>query len=768
MVSNFIEKNCEYIFKYPRQYILILITISLFLGYFYITLTNETSLESMVINNDPDLEFYKSFKKQFGDDEVLIVGFFAENVYSSNVLKFIESKTKELEELDTVKKVVSLSNVDDFIGSDYDFIIQPLLDSYNPDQPEKIRHRAEKNSLIINNLVNSSGNATLFLIRPETTENDPEFDDNFVTSVENLFQHNNSELKNATFHIAGWSATDVNMSRFMSRDMMVFMPLTYFLLIALISIVLRHPYIIAIAIINVTFCLIWSLAFLNLIGGSINPITSILPPLIMALAVSDSIHIFTDFLRRYKSINKTKTIIKKTVSDLAVPCFLTSFTTAIGFASLAISDIPPIRHFGIAAALGMIAEYILSMTIIPLGVSLLASRLITNKKSVKNVLSLPVLLDKFSQNLGKFKTFISIVSIFIIMASIYFSLQIKVETNLLKYFKESTPINQASHFIDNHLGGVETLEVSLSTPQPDQILEPENLALIEKIEKYLLQQTIVTEVTSIADYFREMNKAFHNEDRAYFKQPDTRAMAAQYLLLYDGDELDNLLDENRQWTRISARITEHNSANVDKYIKALKHFLKEETEGLEVRAQISGKTLIANKLINLIVNSQIQSLALAFILIFLVMLAIFKSIKLGLISIIPNLIPIFFNFAIMGAFGIPLNSATAVIAAVAIGIAVDDTIHFICEYQRLKKEGLSTQKTISETIITKGQPIILTSLIMSGGFGVLLFASFIPTIQFGLLSALIMLFAVISDLLILPAILLIFDYKPNFFGKVKP
>ena len=178
-------------------------------------------------------------------------------------------------------------------------------------------------------------------------------------------------------------------------------------------------------------------------------------------------------------------------------------------------------------------------------------------------------------------------------------------------------------------------------------------------------------------------------------------------------------------------------------------------ENIDIR--LSGQTLISNKLIDYIISSQVESLALAFLLIFLIMLSIFRSIKIGIISLIPNGLPILFNFAIMGATGIPLNSATAVIAAVAIGIAVDDTIHFLHSYLEHKQLEMDTANALKHAIVQKGIPLITTSLIMAGGFCILLTSSFVPTIQFGLLVSLIMVFAILSDLLILPCLLLKFD-----------
>lgn len=761
MIKRLVGKNCDLIFRRPFWYLSALFFLTLFFGYFYVTLPIETSVESLIIDNDPDLVFYEKYKEQFGEDEVLVIGFSAEDVFDPQVVRFIIEQTARLEELDGVVDVLSLTNVEDFVGSEYDFIVQPLVAEppRNEQQKDALLQRALASSLVRDNLFNRSSTAALFLVRPDSRPENPAFDQQFVQSIEEIFRTLDPPWGNFEYHIAGWLATDVNLSRFMTRDLMVFMPLTFTLLIVFVSVALRNRWSILLAMINISVCLIWTLAFLNLIGGAISPITSILPPLIMALAVSDSIHIFNEFLKRDRSQLPLIDVMKDTLVALSVPCFLTSFTTAIGFASLAVSDVPPIRFFGLAAAGGMMAEFVLSMTLVPLGLYFLRNKIGLKTPSVKHTSILHNRLERFARRVPEHRALILFTTSILILISIVGALRINVETNLLEYFKKESFVYQDSRFIDLQLGGVETLEISLQSSEPDLILEPQALELLQNIEDYLQRQPIVSQVTSIGNFLREMNKAFHQEDKAYFRLPDNRAMAAQYLLLYDGDEIDNFIDSQRSWARISARITEHSSSAVEQYINSTQRYLDEITSGTPYQARVTGKTLIANKLISFIVNSQVQSLSLAFLLIFILMFAIFRSFKLGVLAMVPNILPILFNFAIMGFCGIPLNSATAIIAAVAIGIAVDDTIHFICEYQDQRNNNHSVNQAVQQAIIIKGSPIITTSLIMTGGFGILLFASFVPTIQFGFLSALIMLFAVVSDLFVLPGLLLKFDHK---------
>lgn len=761
MIKRLVGKNCDLIFRRPFLYLSALIFMTLFFGYFYVTLPIETSVESLIIDNDPDLVFYETYKEQFGEDEVLVIGFSAEDVFESQVINFIMEQTARLEELDGVADVLSLSNAEDFVGSEYDFIVQPLVAQppQNEQQKNAISKRAMASSLVRDNLVNSSATAALFLVRPDSRPEDTGFEQQLVQRIEDLFLNLEPPWVGFEYHIAGWLATDVNLSRYMTRDLMVFMPLTFTLLIVFVSVALRNRWSILLAMINISVCLIWTLAFLNLIGGAISPITSILPPLIMALAVSDSIHIFNEFLKRDRSELPLTDVMKDTVVALAIPCFLTSLTTSIGFASLAISDVPPIRFFGLAAAAGMVAAFSLSMTLVPLGIYFLRNKSGLKTPSFTHTSILHNGLERFANKVPKYRTLILLTTLVLVVVSIVGASRINVETNLLEYFKKESSVYQDSNFIDTELGGVETLEISLQAPQPDMILEPQALEILQNIEDYLQRQPIVSQVTSIGNFLREMNKAFHQEDTAYFRMPDNRAMAAQYLLLYDGAEIDYFIDSQRSWVRISARITEHSSSAVEQYIASAQDYIDEITAGTLYQARVTGKTLIANKLISFIVNSQVQSLSVAFLFIFILMFAIFRSAKLGLLAMVPNVLPILFNFAIMGFCGIPLNSATAIIAAVAIGIAVDDTIHFICEYRDQRTSNNSVNHAVQQAIIIKGSPIILTSLIMTGGFGILIFASFVPTIQFGFLCALIMLFAVVSDLFVLPGLLLKFDQE---------
>lgn len=754
MIKTLVGNNCDLIFRYPRRYLALLVLLTGVFGFFYAKLPVDTSVESLIIENDPDLVIYEEFKEQFGEDEFLVVGFTSPDIFTETFLNAIDGLTRGLEQIDGVREVISLTSVEDIFGTEYDFIVQPLAET-NGNEGRDIPHilnRIDSNPLIKGNVVSPDLESSLFLIRT-TSQSDVGFDARLVAAVSDFFGGHADVPAGVRFHIAGWLATDTSMAAYMNRDMALFMPLTYLLIAALLWFFLRNRPAMIISLINISICLIWTMAFLYFTGGAMSPMTSILPPLIMALVVSDSIHLLQKFLQT--GGDNLQQRIRVTMQSLAVPCFLTSLTTAIGFSSLGLSDIPPIRHFGLAAAAGMMAEFYLSMTLIPLGLWLWGKKHPFTSHSHELHTGLQHIATWTGRQVTHRHKPILTVSALILMLFVYGATQLQVETNLLEYFRDDSTIRQDTNFVDTHLGGVNTLEISLRSQDPEYFLEPDNLKIIEQIDAYLNELGVVTKTTSVVDFIKQMNQAFHAENREQHVLPDNRQLIAQYLLLYDGNELANFIDSQYSWARLSARITEHSSQKLESIIGDLQTYLERTAADDSLQVHITGKTYLVNKLVRSIVESQVKSLSAAFIVIFLVLFFVFRSFKLGCLSIIPNALPIIMNLGIMGLIGIPLNTATAIISAVALGIAVDDTIHFLTAYQQQRAAGTPRPKAICAAISDKFSPILSTSLILMLGFGVLVFSSFVPTLQFGLLCALIMLYAFVSDLVILPAALMV-------------
>jgi predicted RND superfamily exporter protein len=396
----------------------------------------------------------------------------------------------------------------------------------------------------------------------------------------------------------------------------------------------------------------------------------------------------------------------------------------------------------------MVFEFLFSFLLLPpLLLRCRAERVFTHEQG-STVFSRPLaLLSAFVQ---RRPLAISVAAFLLMAVSVWQAAGIKVETNLLEFFKSSTPLRQDLAYVESRLSGVGSLDISIKAHAPDAFRDPAALRVVERVQDHARTLAGVDRTMSFVDFLKDMNQAFHNEDPTFHALPASREMVSQYLLLYDSDDIEDFITPTFDHARILVRISEHSSAGQAAIIEALRAFIGGlDAGGLEIR--ITGRAVQDVNTIDSLVWGQIQSLALAAAVIFLIMFLALRSFATGALSIIPNIFPIALNFGIMGALGIPLNTATALISVVALGIAVDDTIHFLTEYNNKRSKNVPVREALHQVTMEKGVALTATSVILSIGFGVLIFSNFTPTMNFGGLSAVIMVTAWVGDMFVLTA-----------------
>ncbi len=695
-----------------------------------------------IIPRDKDWAYYEEFRQEFGADDALVVALGAEDVLSPQVVSYIRLLTEAFEEFPEVEDVLSLTNVEDIFGSEEDFVVEPLIGDRDLSDPQVrtwVEDRLRKNPLIYGNLVSHDLQATIILLRTAYRGEDLDFENRLVKRV-SRFLEGHPPPAGISVHLSGWPLVNVKMAAFMNQDLLVFVPVSFVALCLLVYFFLRSLRATLAMALILDLSLLSAMAALKLVGGALSPMTAILAPLTMALSLADVIHVVTAYFRLPSGPRRVALAVAETWS----PCFLTSLTTAIGFASLLLSRIPSIREFGAAAAAAMFIEYFFTFTVL---VFLLPwiGRGSWKEGPLRRV------VDPLARNYPRWWKVSLLCFLIVTGLSLYGVRQLRVESDIIEYFHHSTKVYQDARFIDHKLGGVHTIEISLKAQEGD-FLDPQRLQKIEELSQFLRKDPVFTEIISPVEFFKLMNRAFHAEDERYYCLPKTRALVSQYMLLYGGTELEHFLGQDETWARISARTPVHNSAVLNEKMRAIQAKLNELFGKEAVEARITGKTYLVNRTVDDIVNCQVESLALAAVLIFGLMFLVLRSFKLGLLSVAPNLFPLLANLGIMGLFGIPLNTATATISAVAIGIAVDDTIHFLVRYQRARRT-FPPVEAVRQTLRSKGLAAITTSLVLIIGFLVLTTSRFIPTVQFGLLCALVMFLALLADLFLLPALI---------------
>ena len=650
------------------------------------------------------------------------------------------------------KDIISLANVDDIKGGDDYFEVRDFLE-YIPNSIEKCRELkrdAIQNPLYRGNLISEDGSTTAIIVFAYIRDDDPNYRGKLLNQVDKVL---NKYSNYFAFHKAGWTITDYALSQYMKRDLKVFIPITYTLVLFVVWIFFKKPYLVVVAILNISACMMSTMGVFGLTGIALHNVTSIVPPLIMAMSLADTVHIFShldsSLLENMSKVNALCTIVKR----LFLPCFLTTLTTAIGFFSLISSELSPIRDFALMSSCGMIFEFFYAFFLIPPILRFSPSKWVFRDFSKKQ--------DFISRSTEKIYYFtkrytFKLLLFFIILSllSIWGASKVKVETDLNRFFMPSTKEYKDLMFVEKNLCGTGSLDVYLKT-DVEGFKNPKKLYYIERVQNYISKIPGVDKVISLNDYLKEMNKSFHNEDEKWYRIPDTKNMVSQYLLLFDISTIDDLVTESFDETRISIRLSVHSSSKQKIIVKKIEKFLIKNTPP-DITAKVTGRALQQVIIIDALVNSQIKSLLYAGITISIIMIIVFRSITIGIISLIPNIFPILLNFAIMGILGITLNTATALISAVAIGIAVDDTIHFLTEYLKLRrKQKISIQNAVERTLKNKGRAIISSSIILFFGFAVLVTSKFHPTFDFGMLTSIIMITALIGDLLFLPCILMV-------------
>ncbi len=717
------------------------------------------NVDYFTIENDPDVQFYDQMKEIFGNDEFFIIAFKKDNLFTKENLESLKQLTDELSGIEGIRDIKSLSNVEDTIGEEDFFIVQKFLETI-PDDPaalEDLRKKAVGNPLYLKNLVSADGNTASIVISVQEHPDDPGFRKKIIGRAETILeQHKDYTGK---VYMAGWTYTNLALSQYMKKDIATFIPVTYGFIALAVFLFFGNIRLTLIAVINISLCMGCTMGLFPMLGITLNNVTTIVPPVVMALALCDTVHIFSGLDRRlfekYQDKPKAFAVILK---KLVMPCFLTTVTTFIGFLSLYLSDIPPIKEFALIASAGMLFEFFFAFTFMPALMLFFDEKKLTHSlfRSLKDSSGTAPYLGRLSDFVFKYFRQIFTAGILVLCLSVWLSSKITVETNLLEYFKSQSPVRLATGFVEKELAGVSTLDISFKAGKENAFKHPEALHVIETLQNHINGMNGVDKTLSFLDFVKDMHQSFNRENPEFYRIPDSSDLISQYLLIYESDDIRDFVNETFDHARLSVRLAEHSTSSQAVIIEQIRDIVaKMNTMGIDIR--VSGRALQDVNTIDALVSGQIYSLATATGIIFLIMFFVLRSVPLGILSMLPNLFPIALNFGIMGLFNIPLNEATALISAVAIGIAVDDTIHFLTELKQNLCIGTDTWEAIKKTLQKKGTAIILSSLILSVGFGVMIFSRFIPTMHFGMLSSLIMMSALMGDILLLPSSVLLFS-----------
>ncbi len=701
----------------------------------------------------------ESWKDEFGSDDLVIIALKADTVFTNARLAMIRTLTAAAERLDHVTRVTSLTTVNRLQGDDGAFIVERLIPdrSHTPDELAALQTYAVRHPLYSQNVISPDGRTAAVILELAPSIKQPGLKQQLMSEV--LRSIREIVPADVTYHISGLGAIEYYYAAFMREDLAAFGPIMMIVVTLILFAAFRDWRMTLMPLATILTSLGLTVALIPLFGFAVNNVTTMVPPILLAIVVADSVHLVNEARSREEAQGgDLHRAIIETVDHLFLPCFLTSVTTAVGFWSLIVTQIAPIRQLGIVVGIGVMFAWALTLTLLPALIAL--SRTLIRPQRVADRSAGPDrmghLLRRISEINIRYPRRILLITFLVLAAAGWGITRLKAETSILESFQKTSTIYRDTLAVENNLAGVHPVNISLKAGEGQNFYDPRLLARLDALALWAARIPEVDKVSSVNDYLKDINRAFHQDNPAYARLPEQAAMTAQYALLYGRDDLENFVDEEWRWATVRIRLKEHSTVKLSAVIHEIEEYVAREFADL-AEARVLGRTVLEVESNDTVTRGQLQSLGLAMIVIFGMMFIMLRSLKIGLVSIVPNMIPIIINFGLMGVLGIRLNSATSMVAAIGIGIAVDDTIHFLHGFLEHTRAGEDTATAITRTLAERGRAIIFTSVILFFGFGVVAFSRFVVTAHFGLLSATLMLTALIADLFVTESVLLVFQ-----------
>ncbi len=708
---------------------------------------------------DPSFVFRKELRALYPNNEFAVIAFQNDALFTPLPLRMLQEITAALEEKETVKSVKSLANVNDMVGGEDDFSVSRFLSEIPASFAalSDLRKRAIENPLYLDRLISRDARTAAIVVFTRTDDVHPSYRQDFMRDIESVLAP--YEAQGHVFHLAGWPVTNYSLAHFLNRDLLRFAPITFLLVTITIWLVFRNVRLLLLAGVGIGATVGATLGLLAVMGISLNNASVAVVPLVIALALSDIVHVFShltsDVLRAFPD---RRAALAHVLDQILFPCSLTSLNTAIGFFSLSLSGIPAIRTFGCLAGAGMVFEFVFTFGCVTPLLLVFRPETLYREAAVHQNRIIPRMI----RGVHGFVVGHSRMTLLLCLAAMGWGAwecrRLKAETNLIQFFHPTARVRQDVDFVIQNLAGVMPLDIAMEGDTDGAFREPATLEYMDRLKKRVLAVPGVDTATSLSDYFKEMNKSFHNEDPAYYRPPATRRMADQYLLLYSASDLEDFVTSDYRRSRMVIRLHSSSSKVNERVLRDIQRAIQEEVfPGIRVR--IGGDAPVHVATPQAIVGGQVQNVFSAVFTIWLVMAVVLRSWGMAGLFLVPNLFPILINFGVMGFLGIPLDTGTSLIAAAAFGVIVDDTVHFFVRFQELRAKGQPYFEALQEVSYEKGEASTSSFLVMCAGFGVLSLSGFRPIMYFGILNVLVLVVGFFGDQFLLKSVMVLWGRR---------
>lgn len=750
----------------------------------------DTSNESFLHKNDPILVEYNNFRDQFGRDELAIITLKSKDgIFNLPFLTKLNDLHTELEDnVPHLDDITSLVNARFQIGSEDELLVEDFMKDFPKTEKEAaaLKDKAKTQPNYFNLLLSEDMNVTTVVLRSNTYSGEDSgedllggFDD---TEVEDenaekvyLTAAENGEFVNAAreildkyrsddfvAHVAGSAIVIDQLKLWMQSDVSKFVRLCVLVIGVLLFAMFRRFSCVIMPLLIVILTLLSTIALMAVSGIAFKLPTSVLPSFILAVGVGAAVHILTIVLQHMRRGNSKRDSVIYALSHSGLAVLLTSLTTAGGLLSFSTASVAPIAELGIFSSIGVMLSFTYTMILIPAIIALVPFKVRKSELEAEKGASK---FDIFLANLGSFSVrhykAVLFVSALVLVISIVGITKVRFSHDVLKWLPQAADVTQGTLVTDKEMRGSVNLEVVLDTGEPGGLYNPEIMSKIDDFdtfaESYEKDEIFVGKSSSLSDILKEINRALNENRDSHYSIPDNKQLVAQEFLLFENsgsDDLEDFVDTQFQKTRISLKSPWLDAILYTDYLEFISQKAKE-TFG-DVSVTVTGVMAIFSRVMTATIHSMAQSYIIAAGVISVLMVLLIGRLRMGLISMIPNLLPIVMAIGIIGWFDLPMDLYTMMVGSISIGLAVDDTIHFMHNFIKHFNKTNNVEESVRRTLSSTGRAMMTTTMVLSAGFFIYMFAMMNNLFNFGMITAIAIIFALLSDFFVAPALMALF------------
>ncbi|TOA24227.1 RND transporter [Vibrio parahaemolyticus] len=753
--------------KIPTKYSLLVLLATIFL-----IIVATIGGKNLYFRGDYDIFFDGTNKQLLAFDEIqttfaktdnlaIVIAPEDGDIFTPQTLSLIQKITVDAWQVPYSSRVDSIANYQHTEAFDDDLLVEDLLYSeyeLTPERISKVKSIALSEPVLKSALVSEKGDVTVVNITVQLPEMDKTAEvEEVVSSINAMIDRYQRAYPDVTFHKAGIIAMNHAFMTAAQDDSSTLVPTMLVVILVFLTIMLRSILSVIATLIVIIGSVMATMGISGWGGMFLSTATVNVPTLIMTLAVADCVHVIATMRQSMKNGFTKAQSIERSIALNFVPILITSVTTAIGFLMMNMSDSPVLRDFGNLSALGVMVACFLSVTLLPALLKLLPIHVkMETSQDQKHV------MDRLGDFVVSQRRALLPLSVAVIVVCASLIPLNKVNDESVEYFGQRNEFRQAADFMEERISGMTNISIAIKTNESQGIAAPDFLNTIGEFSSWLRDQPETDHVATLADVYKRLNKNMHGDDEAYYSLPQARELAAQYLLLYEmslpyGLDLNNQINVDKSSIKMVLTVANLGSVELVDLENRIYQWFAEHAPQYQVVA--SSPSLMFAHIGETNMASMLSTLPITLVLISALLIFALRSVRLGLISLMPNIAPAVIGFGLWALISGEINLGLSVVVTLTLGIVVDDAVHFLSKYQRARREGQTAEQAVRYAFHTVGRALWITTVVLVAGFSVLAMSSFRLNADMGQLSAIVIFIALVVDFLFLPTLLMLFDKK---------